>query len=211
MNSISFPLPPRVCFLAAVCVAMNITSAFGQIRVLPPDEVAARVPQFTEVNFEDVNLGTAAPIVRTDGVIVRRSALERCNTCPQDPGDTNRGNVQLVLQPGGGGSGDGDGAPANGIRFALLPRFVVLEMAQTPAATFGLRVTDGAGRRWVEEGATSESPFGLESAYGVRELEVTSVEGADALKMPRIFVHNAPPPLRLIAGPVWSTQVNLTW
>ena len=212
MNAASFPLL-RFSLMAGMFVAINFHSALGQIRVLPPDETAARTPVLTEVNFENVNLRSPAPIVRTEGVVLQRSDLRRCATCPADPGETNGGNIQLVLSPRGpvpNRAGD-DAVAENSVRFVLLPRFVVWEIAGEGSIPFVLRVTDGAGRRYMVEGTTDESPFGLESAYGFRQVEVASFEGTGPMQFPRIFLHNVPPPLRLVAGPVWSTQVNLTW
>ena len=209
MNANHFPML-RTGVWASICVALNFAS-YAQVRILPPDEVAARVPLFTEVNFENVNLRNEAPMVRTDGVQVRRSSLERCNTCPLDPGDTNGGNIQLVLSPRGATPNptSSDRVPENAIRFVLLPRFVVWELAADSADPFTLRITDGEGQRHLVEATGAEGPLGIESAYGLRQVEVASSEGE--VKFPRLFLHNVPPPVRLLARPVSSNQVNLTW
>jgi hypothetical protein len=202
----------RLSFVAGICVAMNFDTTVGQVRVLPPDEVAARVPLFTEVNFENVNLRNGQRNVRTGGVLVRRSALERCNECPLDPGDTNAGNIQLVLNPRGPAPNvTSNAVPENAVRFVFLPRFVVWEIAGESTEPFTFRITDGEGRRWLVEGSSAEGPLGIESAYGLRQVEVASGEGAGAVKFPRLFLHNVPPPVSFIARPLWSTQVNLTW
>ena len=204
-------------YLLTVVVGLFMTLAAvqradAQLRILPPDEVASRLPLLTVVDLENLNPRTARGPIQTGHIAFRGYTLKRCQApdCNPDPDSTNNSNVIICFNPQNRDTN-------SNMVFLRNPRFVVLDVQGGGAGTFQLRVRDAAGKAYIFEGqspASGSALYGLDAAYGVRQIDVASFEtesGSRPLCFASFAVHSVPTPSNLVAKAVWSTQVNLTW
>ena len=200
----NIPLTRHILVLCALFLA-GLQPVLGQMRSLGPEEIATRLPLLTEINFENFNPAHDPAVIRPGGMTVWSPRLAQCpsSLCSADPSNPANGNVILLLRRG------------ESMSFTEWPRFLIFDVQGAGPGSFQLRVRDGAGRHYRFDGLSPNNGgayIGMEATRGISVVELASVGTVcEGLGIASVFVHNVPPPTHLLARPVSTAQVNLTW
>lgn len=180
---------------------LTTSQSIAQLRIMPSDESAGRLALLQCVDFENLTNRVRAPF-RSGGIIFSNASVA----------SPSGGPVVVVLEPRQADD------PGGTMTFLNLPRFVVLDILNAGAGPFTFQVIDGLGQRFRVTGqgvASGNALFGIEATYGVRQMRLVSYEESDGsaarLRIDSVCVTKVATPTKLVAKPVWSTQVNLTW